>query len=104
MTDLDAKLQKELEDYYNRIVMGEYEGDDTASLKFAIAQIHQAFAEAGYVVLKQGTPVYPKNEASYLTGQEWYSKLAKHLNKYDWTTDEKDSILQAAFEVAEGLV
>lgn len=42
-----------------------------------------------------------KTAAGLMTGQEWYDKLAEQLKQYAWTTDERDSILQAAFEVSE---
>lgn len=39
----------------------------------------------------------------FMTGREWYERLAKQLKTYAWTADERDSILQAAFEVSEGI-
>ncbi len=82
------------------------------SINTAIVQIKQVFVDEGYInwqTLPKG--IYNHTGKSFgqisadkaMTGKEWYSKLAKHLNKYDWSQDEKDSILQAAFEVAEGL-
>lgn len=41
-----------------------------------------------------------KKEAGLLTGQEWYEALKLRLNEYAWTPDEKDSILQAAYEAS----
>lgn len=69
-----------------------------------VQTIRVAFTEAGYI----HRPELPHTSTGepmigFLTGREWYDRLAKHLDTYDWSRDEKDSILQAAFEVAEGL-
>lgn len=70
-----------------------------------VTQIENSFREEGYLKFPQDikeAKLMNVNEVR-MSGHEFYERLAKHLNTYDWTQDEKDSILQAAFEVAEGL-
>lgn len=111
---LDDKLREIYnsvgESYYWEGVTGSPAEEDGSVVEMRnefVAQIHQAYKEAGYVPTPQ---IYRDVEATLphidtgnlMTGQEWYSKLSKQLDKYDWTRDEKDSILQAAFEVIHG--
>lgn len=120
-SDLDKELDERL-----RTIDVEVQGlvGSLGSNPFAIEEIRQAFADAGYGTVTK-MPYRDRNnapytqitidyangsgeyvrvpESAYMTGIEWYTKLEKQLDSYAWTRDEKDSILQAAFEVAEGI-
>lgn len=36
----------------------------------------------------------------FMSGQEWYDKFEKEVSTYDWSFDEKNSILVAAKKAA----
>lgn len=105
MSGLDKKLKEILNDEY---VAGSQDTDlELYGLNDAcIGEIRDAFIDDGWRKTKYANYTNMTDaqrfENSLMTGREWYSKLDRQLDKYSWTEDEKDSILQAAFEVSKG--
>jgi hypothetical protein len=117
MSNLDDKL---------RDILFTASGGITDMANAEIEAIKQTFKDAGYRqsqelldmhtqlaheltrLQMQSTPQPVKVTADFsggklsklMTGQEWYELLSKKFDEYAWTADEKDSILQAAFEVS----
>lgn len=95
--------------------------DKNTNIDNVIDQVKQAFMDAGWLNPEQVSKTqdlinYMANTAQdmaklpvtiekigSMTGREWYFRLAKQLRAYSFSVDTQDTILQAAFEVAEGL-
>lgn len=109
MSDLDKKLEETLAEYDNES-QPTFENDPGAwqtahnlknidfAREHAVAKIKQAFIDEGWIPSLGIVAI--GNKTLLMTGIEFYDRLREKLEEFSWTQDEKDSILQAAFEVS----
>lgn len=66
-----------------------------------IMQLIEAFESEGWRHVP--TDLELLQEMNYLSGQEWYSKFEKELDKHDWTNHSCGDIALEAAKKASGL-